>query len=288
MRKTLHWTDMFDPVHFAEWLRGAWLKGTHLDLPTGPDRPTSRAQGYAIQREWIARLGPVAGWKIAATSAAGQKHIAVSGPLVGPIFANRVGSASAQVSLAGNRMRVAECELVFRFVQDLPARETPYDTDNVLAAVDGIGPGLEIPDSRFIDFEHAGEAPLIADCACCRDMVLGDFTSVRPGDPRLRQLAPLRVQARVFGGVGAGAGERAFEGVGSNVLGDPLQALVWMVNELRSHGMGVQAGQFVTTGACVVPIPISPGDRVQANFGWLGELQARFSPSEDESSGPQS
>jgi 2-keto-4-pentenoate hydratase len=265
----------------ADLLIALWSKGAHGAALPQDIRPSNRAQGYAVQREWIARVGPVRGWKIAATSLAGQKHIAVSGPLVGPVFADRVGEPSVPVSLAGNRMRVAECELVFRFARDLPARETPYDTDDVLAAIDGIGPGVEIPDSRFIDFEHAGEAQLIADCACCRDMVLGAFVPVRPEDPRLRQLAQLQVQARVSGALASGAVERSFDGVGSNVLGDPLRALVWMVNELRNQSIDLQAGHFVTTGACVVPIPISPGDRVQADFGWLGTLQACFTASSE-------
>lgn len=265
----------------ADLLIARWNTDRHGPLLPEVLRPTTRLQGYAVQREWIARRGPLAGWKIAATSVAGQKHIAVSGPLVGPVFADRVLAAAVPVSLAGNRMRVAECEVVFRFAHDLPAREVPYSTDDVLAAIDGIGPGLEIPDSRFVDFEHAGEAQLIADCACCRDMVLGDLVSVLPADPRLRQLASLRVQAFVRGPIASHPGERVFEGIGSNVLGDPLHALVWMVNELRDHGLGLQAGQFVTTGACVTPIPVLPGDRLIADFGGLGRLEANFSSNED-------
>jgi 2-keto-4-pentenoate hydratase len=41
-----------------------------------------------------------------------------------------------------------------------------------VAQVSGIRPGIEVPDSRFLQFERAGEAQLIADSACCRDMVL--------------------------------------------------------------------------------------------------------------------
>lgn len=260
---------MFDPTPAADLLSAAWSADLQGDLLPEAVAPTDRAQAYAIQRLMNARLGPAAGWKIAATSLAGQKHIAVSGPLAGPVFAKRVQSPSATVSLQGNRMRVAECEVVFRMGRDLPVRDTAYALDEVLAAVDGIGAGIEVPDSRFAVFEKAGEAQLIADCACCRDMVLGEIQPIEGSDARLRQLAGLRVQARVSDG-------RALEGVGSNVLGDPAAALVWLANELNAHGLSLKAGQFVTTGACVVPIPVLPGQQVQADYGWLGALSASF------------
>jgi len=51
---------------------------------------------------------------------------------------------------------------------------------------------------------------------------------------------------------------------------------VWLVNELCAAGQSVQAGQFVTTGACVPPIPVVAGRRVEADFGWLGCIAASF------------
>ncbi len=252
----------------ATTLATRWRERAHIDqLPVG-DRPRSRAEGYGTQALWAEILGEaVAGWKIAATSEAGQRHIAVSGPLAGPVFASRVVGDGASVSLATNRMRVAECEVVFHFGRTLAPRAQGYTRAEVLAAVDTVHPGLEVPDSRFAQFEHAGEAQLIADCACTCDMVLG--APVVPEAAQLEALPGLRVQARVSDG-------RTPEGLGRNVLGDPVEALVWFVNEIGAVGQDVQAGQFVTTGACVAPIPVTPGLRVEADFGWLGRIAAQF------------
>jgi 2-keto-4-pentenoate hydratase len=30
------------------------------------------------------------------------------------------------------------------------------------------------------------------------------------------------------------------------------------------------------TGACVTPIPVEPGQTLQADFGWLGAMKVRF------------
>ena len=67
-----------------------------------------------------------------------------------------------------------------------------------------------------------------------------------------------------------------FVGHGRNVLGDPLIALVWLVNELRQLGITARAGQVITTGTCHPPLPIASGDAMEADFGDLGQVAIRF------------
>jgi len=250
----------------AQHLAKHWLDREHTQALPQDCRPATRAEGYAVQALWPALAGKVGGWKIAATSLAGQRHIRVSGPLAGPVFASRVHADGASLSLAGNRMRVAECEVVFSFRQAIDPRPEPWTREQVLAEVGSVMPGIEVPDSRFLDFERAGEAQLIADCACCNDMVLGQ--PLPPSD-RLNDLANLAVRAQMSDG-------RVLEGIGSHVLGDPVQALIWFFDEMSSAGQRIEAGQFLTTGACVTPIPVEPGQTLRADFGWLGAMRVSF------------
>jgi hypothetical protein len=66
-------------------------------------------------------------------------------------------------------------------------------------------------------------------------------------------------------------------GSGSNVLGDPRIALTWIANELIQFGDGLSAGDVVTTGTCIPPIAVNPGDHVRMDFGIFGSIEARFS-----------
>ena len=59
---------------------------------------------------------------------------------------------------------------------------------------------------------------------------------------------------------------------GSAVLGDPFVALQWLANEVSSLGLALEAGQFVSTGTCMSPLAVAPGDRVTADFGVLGRV----------------
>ena len=244
-----------------------WQEGRRLDALPAPLRPASRAEGYAIQSRLEGRDGrPLFGWKIAATSRAGQRHIGVDGPLAGRILASRVFADGAEVPLGANAMLVAEPEFVFRLARDLPPRPQPYTEAEVMAAVGALHLGIELPDSRFADFARAGGPQLIADNACAHQFVLGPEA---PAEWRGLDLAAHPVAARV--------GERyGREGVGANVLGDPRIALAWLANELAAHGPGLAAGQYVTTGTCMVPLEIRAGDAVRADFGRLGSVAVRF------------
>ena len=140
----------------SELLVRCWREGRVIDALPSPLRPTSRAEGYAIQAEIEAlSANPLFGWKIAATSIAGQKHIGVDGPLAGRLLAERVHGDGAAIKLGANRMRAAECEFAFRMGRDLPPRERPYERDEVLDAVADLHLAIEIPDSRYADFVTA-------------------------------------------------------------------------------------------------------------------------------------
>ena len=247
----------------ADLLWRHWIGGTRIPELPQDLRPHNRADGYAIQSE-IATLSrqPIVGFKIAATSVAGQKHIGVDGPLVGSLLANRVLPSGSTVSLARTHMRVAEAEFAFRFARDLAPRPRRYDVGEVLDAVGDLHPTIEIPDSRYDDYAAVGAAQLIADDACACWLVVGE--SVRGW--REHDLAAHLVNGTLDGSL-------VVEGVGANVLGDPRAALTWMVNERCEFGSGVRAGDLVTTGTCIAPVPIAPGQHFRADFGALGALE---------------
>jgi 2-keto-4-pentenoate hydratase len=232
--------------------------------------PRTRADGYAVQARLEARsASPLFGWKIAATSKAGQAHINVDGPLAGRLLHERVVEDGGDVPFGANHMRVAEAEFAFRMGRDLPPRETPYSTADALEAVATLHPAIEIPDSRFDDFTIVGAPQLIADNACAHYFVLGPATTA---DWRSIDLAAHRAIGKVTHQNGEWLHH---QGLGANVLGDPRDALAWLINELSSLGITLRAGETVTTGTCLVPLPIEPGDEIDADFGVLGRVTAR-------------
>jgi len=251
----------------AQILWSNWQAGMQIESLPSTCRPSSRVDGYAVQAAVQAASGAsVFGWKIAATSAAGQAHIGVDGPLAGRLLAGRAHDGGAVLPLAGNHMCVAEPEFAFRLARTLPPRAASYATDEVLAAVSTLHPAIEVPDSRYRDFASVGAAQLIADNACAHYFVLG---APAPDGWRGIDLAEYVVSGIV-------TGRLTRQGKGANVLGDPRIALTWLANELSRLGIALEAGHVVTTGTCVPPLEVVAGDHVIADFGALGKTEVRF------------
>jgi 2-keto-4-pentenoate hydratase len=217
------------------------------------------SDAWAIQQALTELAGPRIGWKIAASSVAGQQHISVPGPIAGALVAR--GLRSTGESLPLTSMASAEPEIAFRLGADLPASGRPYDRRAVLAAVDAVLPAIEVPDSRFADVPAAGESQLVADLACAAFVVLGDPIT----RPRFDGLKDRRVVLHINGTV-------ASEGAGAHALGDPCEALTWLVNTVTEFGSDLVAGEIVITGAAAPPRAICTYDVLAGEIDGVGSV----------------
>ncbi len=251
----------------AEVIRQCWRHNDAIEYKKGDLWPDTAEQGYAVQAQ-LAKLRrePVAGWKIAATAIAGRTHINVDRPLAGRLFPSICHGDGAAVPFGRNRMAVAEAEFAFTLGTDLPPQTSPYSDSDVLAAIESVHPGLEFPDSRFIDFTLPGTAGLIADNACAAHFVLGE-ASAQSFDAATLAAHSTTLYVN---------DEAVTQGHGADALDGPVSALVWIANTLSELGIGLTSGQFVTTGVTGKPSPIRKGDSVRADLGIYGSVSARL------------
>jgi len=245
-------------------IHDCWAAGSVVDELPENCRPATLEAGYEVQRSFVQHSGEtVVGWKIAATSIAGQRHINVEGPIAGRLLESRVHHSPGRVQLGRNRMSVAEAEFAFVLGKALPARSAPYTEAEAFSAVAAVHPAIEIPDSRYLDFTRAGGPQLAADNACACQFILGPAAG-----PDLQSFNfaahPVRLVID---------GEEATRGTGADALGDPRTALAWIANNHVLQGGSLKAGDIVTTGVCGQPSPIRLGSRVVADFGGLGAAE---------------
>jgi 2-keto-4-pentenoate hydratase len=52
---------------------------------------------------------------------------------------------------------------------------------------------------------------------------------------------------------------------------------VWIGKELSRFGNELLAGEVVTTGTIITPVPVGPPDRVRIDFDDFGAIEAGFS-----------
>jgi|SRR5579871_359606 len=244
----------------------------HVRLAELPDavRPQSAADAYGCQAALVGSLiehygGAITGYKIACTNPIAQRQLSVTEPFYGRLVSSFCFDSPGRLDASQFFMRVVEAEFGFRMARDLEPVSGPRSRDEVAAAVEAVIPAIEIVDSRFDDWLTIGAYSLIADNACNAAWVRGPLLR----DWRHLDLAAQPVRVTVNGQV-------LREGSGAAVLGHPLNALAWLVNALSSHGITLQAGQYITTGVTTEVYMAQAGDRITADFGEVGSAAVEF------------
>ena len=226
--------------------------------------PLNKEQAYNIQIEYEkVSNSPLFGWKIAATSLEGQKHIGVNEPIAGRLLKERYNKSGASVSLKKNQMKKVEAEFAFKLLDDISPRSEKYTINEVVENIESVGPAIEIPDSRFLNFDKIGSNLVIADNAFACDFILNDnfVSSFKDIDFKNFKVSCYKNN------------ELSEKGIGSNVLGDPIKALTWIINELSSINVTCKKHQIIITGTCIKPLTVRPGDNIVMDFYDLGSVE---------------
>lgn len=215
-----------------------------------------------------ARLGlPGCGWKIGAAAEDIRRAEKVPSPSPGRLYCARIFESPALLpaELFIN-YRNCECEFAFEVGVDFPPRDRPWEEADARAGIETLFPALEIGDTVFLDWYGASGY-----FGSCLDNGGGAafVTGPRTAEWSAIDLAAARMDL-FFNG------EHVKSGTGERAMGNPVTSLTWMLNWLRERGMGLAAGEVVSTGTCTGHFFALPGDTVHADFGELGVVQATF------------
>jgi len=216
------------------------------------------ATGYAIQAVAREAAGPLAGWKLGATSRAKQAQVGVHEPVRGFLAGASALDLGEPLLTAQLIQPRAEPEIVFVMARDLSG--PAVTAADVLAATAGVAAGIEILDSRFIDYRFT-MPDVIADNTSAGRYVVG------------APVPPDGIDLRLAGVVLEHNGEVTATAAGAAALGHPAAAVAWLVRELAAAGDGLRAGQIVLSGGLTAAVPLRPGDVVVATIDRLGTVE---------------
>lgn len=257
---------MMDVREIAQLLWTAASGGSRPDAVLAQD--LDEAGAYAVQDAFVRLMQPegcsISGYKIALTSAQAQARFHSAGPVYGRIPGGRCFSSGAQVDIPAGAAVGVECELAVVLGRDICA--PPSGREELLACVACGLPALELVSSRF-DRPHTELSSLIADNGNFFAAVLGDS----PVSPSSLDTGLIGLRLEVDGAF-------RLSGVSAAVLGDPLDALNWLIRKLCAQGRSLRRGDLVLTGAFAPAEPAAPGACFQAGFDGLGSVSVRFAP----------
>lgn len=229
------------------------------------------AAAYAVQRLNTERLlgggRRVVGRKIGLTSLAVQRQLGVDRPDFGALLSDMAVPDGGTVPAGRLLQPKVEAEVALVLGAGLPHEQSTVA--DVLRAVDFALPALEIVDSRIADWDIT-YADTVADNASSGLFVLG-------GTP-----VPLTgVDLRAVRMVLTRDGEQVSAGSGTDCLGGPLNAAVWLASVLAAAGDPLRAGDVVLTGALGPMVPAAPGDMFETRITGLGSARVTFGKEEE-------
>ena len=214
-------------------------------------RPADEQTAYAIQQEFAKGLGEIGGWKVGAP---GPDAPAACSPMP----ASGIVPSPATLSSAIYKQREVESEIAFMIGEDLPSRELPYEAADVMAAIIGCHPAIEVLQSRFADPNGAGALPVLADLIQHGAFVWGDPIE----DWQDIDFAAVTVRQTIEG-AGEAPAEKSAVG---NPAGDMVRLMVWLANDGARWAGGLKAGQIVTCGSWTGKTPAPAASKVTATF----------------------
>ncbi len=232
---------------------------------TDADPTMGMAEGYAVQRELLDLLladgDRVVGRKVGLTSRAMQQVIGVDSPDHGPVLASTVYRDGDAVPLDRFIAPRVEAEIVFVMGERLLGPGVgPTDAARAVA---GVAASMEIVDSRIADW-RIRLADTVADLASNGAVAVSS---------RVVPLAGL--DTRLIGMTLTRNGELVDTGAGAAALGDPLAVVAWLANVLGEHGVALEPGHLVMTGALHAAVPLAAGEVYRAEFDRLGPVSIR-------------
>lgn len=250
----------------AKRLREAEAKGVVCEPVRNLIGETDIEKAYAVQALnaslRIAQGARPIGSKIGLTAPVVQKQLGVDQPDFGTLWHDREVKNGSTISMTELMQPKAEAELAFVMGKDLTAEH--LTAKDIVTAVEYVLPSIEIVGSRIINWDIK-ITDTIADNASASHWVLGD-TKVS-----LEQIDLLNCKM-----VMKNNGEVVSEGVGKNCLGSPINATLWLAQQMVKIGTPMKAGDIVLTGALGPMVSAKKGDDFQVTIEGAGQVSVGF------------
>jgi len=230
---------------------------------SGDFPPISLAEALAVDDRVAAQLDqPVLGWKIGCTSEMAQTLLGADGPFSGRVYSlAHTGTTYSDGEISDGAL--LEGEFAFSIGRDIePHMVTGDDSDRELVAdsIATVHPAIEVVGGRYDAFVGTPCNFIIADSGANEHLVIGDGVAWTNQDLRGME-ATMNVD-----------GSRTGKGHGSDVLGDPVNALTWLVQHLAVRQITLAEGQVVTTGTATQVATFTPGSTAMMVVKGLGSV----------------
>ena len=206
------------------------------------------------------------GKKIGATSLTAQEVLNMDEPFYGNLF-SRYSSVNPTKLYAKDFFEpYAEPEISFRIKEDINISKAPFKFKDLDYLLDGLFCSVEIVDFRFRKpLSEIGALNVISTNGAS-EFWIRDENLIKIKDVDLNNFeVSLLINDTIVD-----------TGNTKNVLDNPLNAVLWLINNLAEKGEPMLKGQFISSGSCTKAFRIYPKSKIKADFNQLGSIEFEY------------
>ncbi len=247
----------------VETLYSASISGTGLDKDTAERMRFELETGYLVQdlvtkRKISHKKEHLRGYKISLTSPETQGWFGANEPAYGTLTDSNM--SDGVITLSDMSEPLIETELMFFIEEDIHHPVADEDLPGMIS----VAAGLEIPDSRFLDwFPKLSLGTIAADNAVAGKVVAG----IKRKRLSYEELGNIDLKLYLND-------KKIAEGHSSEVLGNPLEAVKWLIRKLDGKGKFLSRGMVISSGTFVLPMPLQRGT-YRASYSTLGDVSLK-------------
>jgi 2-keto-4-pentenoate hydratase len=199
--------------------------------------------------------GPRIGWKVGFTNQAAQERNGAAEPVLAGLLGQHAYAGEAEIESPRGHGLGVEPEIALRLGQPLAG---PVSRHEAAAAVEAVAIAMEVVEPRGAEGLHT----VVADGTLQFGCVLGEWNP--DYDPLTLDQADVKLQVD---------GETNGFMRADEVLGHPLNALVWLSGAADRLGIELRPGDVVLTGAITPAQHLEPGQMAELASDGLGDIR---------------
>ena len=206
------------------------------------------------------------GKKVGCTNKLAQSQVNVHEPFYGNLFFRFSDFSGCQLKLKNFYRPFVEPEISFRIKEDININNAPFEILDSIKLFDCIVPSIEIVDFRFDEnIKEVGINYLISTNGASEFWISSrkhfEINSINLEDHKIK----LYLNNNLIE-----------EGNTNNVLNNPINSALWIINKLAENGETMLKGQYISTGTCTKAMPIISKGVIKADFGTLGTIELNY------------
>lgn len=241
----------------SDWVQMKPVRGLSKDMPM----EDAFCMREMLVRELGKTQGRIVGYKAGLTNKAVQERFGYPQPVRGTMFEKMFLQDGAEVPAKFGSRPVFEADMVVEVGDEgINRATTPLE---VLQHLSKIYPFIELPDLVVAEGEPLNGVVITAINVGARLGVLGKPLAAEATPEMVTALAQMKVVMRDQDG------KELAKGTGAGILDQPLNAVIWLAQDLAKAGLKLRAGDLLSLGSFSPLLPPRAGTKATVSYEGL-------------------